>query len=530
MTRDRNSKRPRTKAAALLCCVVLLIFALAGCGTSSSESSASHVSGTTTANTAEASEMFTDRDLDPSYDEASATKITLNGESATVDGTGAAVNGSTITIEEEGVYILSGTWKGQVCVEAEDSAKIQIVLEHADITNNGSAALYVKQAAKVFVALAEGSENSLATTGTYSADGETNVDGVIFSKEDICIQGTGTLTVTGEEGNGIVSKDDLKVTGGTITVDVPHHGLEGKDSVRIADGDITITCDQDGIHSDNTEKEGNGFVYIFGGSLTLEVGDDGVHAANSLTVDGGTIDIKKSYEGLEGHTIAINGGDITIVASDDGLNAAGGNDGSGVTGAMAEEDPFATDEEAYLAINGGTLTVNADGDGLDSNGDLTVSGGTVYVAGPTNDGNGALDYNGTGTITGGTVVATGMSGMAMNFGEHSTQGSMLATSSTTTSDEVVLKDSDGNTLVTFAPGKAYNSILISTPDIKVGETYTLSAGSLSGEVEMTSLIMGSGSGMGGGGMGGQPGGQGGPGGGPQDMPGGGPGERTEEQQ
>lgn len=161
---------------------------------------------------------------------------------------------------------------------------------------------------------------------------------------------------------------------------------------------------------------------VAGGTFTLQTGDDGMHADGALVISGGTIDVQKSYEGLEGQSITISGGSITVTASDDGLNAAGGSDASGQNG---RQDAFAADENAFITISGGSITVSADGDGVDSNGDLTISGGALYVNGPTSSGDGALDYNGTAAVTGGTVIAAGASGMAEGFGDTSTQYSFL---------------------------------------------------------------------------------------------------------
>lgn len=145
----------------------------------------------------------------------------------------------------------------------------------------------------------------------------------------------------------------------------------------------------------------------------------------------------------------ISGGTIDITASDDGLNAAGGNDQSGMGGFGG--DMFSADEDAWITISGGTVTIDATGDGIDSNGDLTVSGGNIFVSGPSDNGNGALDYNGTATITGGTLVAAGMSGMEQNFGSDSTQGLLMMNLTDNQSGEITLEDADGNTLVSYTP-------------------------------------------------------------------------------
>lgn len=253
----------------------------------------------------------------------------------------------------------------------------------------------------------------------------------------------------------------------------------------IADGTITIEADSDGIDAEET-------LQIDGGSMTIAAGDDGVHSDRDLIITDGTIDVTKSYEGLEGMTVTIEDGDISVVSSDDRLNAAGdpadgnmpsgGPQDGGFGGGMDEAHDY-----NFIVINGGTINVNADGDGIDSNGDLIVTGGTIYVSGPTNGGNGALDYAGNATISGGTIVAVGASGMAQNFGSDSTQGCMLVTvSESTLTGTLTLTDSDGNVIVSYSPEKAYNSVVISSPDIKKGATYTLATGDTTNTVTMVS--------------------------------------------
>ena len=231
---------------------------------------------------------------------------------------------------------------------------------------------------------------------------------------------------------------------------------------------------------------------VSGGSISVSSGDDGMHAGSSLNISGGTIDISKSYEGLEGMTIEISGGSVSVTASDDGLNAAGGSDQSSMNGRPGQ-NKFAAQEGVYIKISGGSVSVNSNGDGIDSNGDVTVSGGETYVSGASDNGNAALDFNGSATVTGGIFVAAGMSGMAQNFGEKSTQGSMMVNvGGQSGGSEIILKDSDGKTIVSFTPQKNYNSVVISAPDVKQGGTYTLTAGTSDTSIKMDSLIYGSG--------------------------------------
>ena len=539
-----------------------------------------------------ADDMFSDRDLSGDYSEC--TDITLSESTASCSDSSVTVADGSVTITKAGTYRLCGTFTGQIIVNAGDSDKVQLVLDNASITKEGSAALYIINADKVFVTTVKGTENTLSSTGEFaSSDDETNVDGAIFSKSDITFNGSGTLNVNCESKHGIVTKDDLKITGGTYNITSASQGLSGKDSVRIAGGNITVTSGTDGIHSENTDDTEKGYVYISGGTLnitsgkdcidasgtvdikdgtytfkagggssekttgdstesykgikadgvltisggtfdidtlddaihsnsdvmvsggTLDIstGDDGIHSDNNTVVSGGEINIAKCYEGLEGQTVTVSGGKVTLTASDDGINAAGG-DNQGVGGGFGP-DSFSADSDAKITITGGEIHVNASGDGLDSNGNIEISGGTVYVYGPTSGGDGSLDYENNAVITGGTVIMAGSSGMAMNFGSGSTQGSILAsTGNASAGTAVKLTDSSGNVIAEFTPTVSFQTVVISTPDITSDGTYTLTVGDSTQEITMSGYIYGSGMGGGFGGMGGgQHGGNGGFGGG-----------------
>ena len=323
----------------------------------------------------------------------------------------------------------------------------------------------------------------------------------------VAIENSSVNLTSGED--GIQAEAVLTVSGGTATIksgggskgsvssDTSAKGLKAGKSVVLISGAYNIDSCDDAIHS-------NGNVTVSGGTFAIKTGDDGIHADENVGITGGEILISKSYEGVEGKTIDVSGGVISIVASDDGMNAAGGNDGSGFFG---RPDTFGGSSDSYIRISGGKITINVSGDGIDSNGSLTVSGGEVYVCGPTSSGDGALDYDGTATITGGIFVAVGSSGMAQNFGTNSTQGSILLNYQTSSTSEVVLKDSSGNTLLAFAPEKSYNSVVISCPSLEKGGKYTVTACGQTTEITLMSLIYGGSSGMGGGGFpGGNPGG------------------------
>lgn len=428
--------------------------------------------------------------------------ITLKDNGTTIEGSGAKVEGNIITINEAGVYTVSGSLSdGQIVVEAGKEDKVEIVLKGASIKCSNSAAIYVKSADETILNLKKGTENSIEDGETYSDESiEAGINGAIYSKADLRIKGSGTLNVIGNYNNGIVSKDDLRIKNGIINVTAANNGLKGKDSVQYEDATLTVNAQGDAIKSDNDEDENKGYieitsgtlnitsgedaiqaenyVNISGGTLKLLSGDDGIHADEELTINNGNIDIQKSYEGLESASITINDGNIKIVSSDDGINAAEGSSDEDTEGQFGGfKDPMSSGN-AILTINGGSVYVNASGDGLDANGSIIMTGGTVLVDGPTSNGDGALDYDKTFDISGGVLVEAGSSGMAQNVSTTSTQNAIKVTLDKyqTANTIVNLQDSNGNNIVTYAPSKEYNSVVISSPEIKNGSEYIVNIG------------------------------------------------------
>lgn len=482
--------------------------------------------------TLDISDMFTERDSKTDYNESECILITLNGDAAECSGAGVTIEDGTILIKEAGSYLLRGSYNGSIRIEAAEDAKVQLILDNVTLKQTGTAAIYGKTADKIFLTMAEGSSNQIINTGEFQAIDDNNIDGAIFSKCDLTLNGNGTLTVSSEKGHGIVSKDDLKITSGTYVVTAGDHGISGKDSIRILDGKLTITCVEDGLHSGNDEDADKGYVYIAGGTITILADDDGIHGESRVLIAGGTIDVQKCEEGIEAAIVEIAGGDIQVSASDDGINATDGSGdsfgfgggqnfkgGQGFYGSQGNEGNTNSSKEedtnrektsnsitnVYLLISGGKVVVDAKGDGLDSNGAIYVTGGEIYVNGPENSGNGALDYDGKAEITGGTLIAIGSNGMAMNF-SNSTQGSALVTLSSThnAGETVQLTDSKGNVIVNLTASRKFATVLVSSPLMKQGETYTLTAGSESKEFTLEQLLYGQSNGFGGmGGFGGR---------------------------
>ena len=291
--------------------------------------------------------------------------ITLSDEGTSCDSDAVRVEGGTVTVTAEGTYRLSGTLSdGQIVVSAPEDAKVRLILDGAEITKTGSAAICALSADKLILSSAAGSVNRLASAGDFAQTDGDNTDAAVFAKCDLSLGGDGTILVSWETGHGLVSKDDLKVRGGTVSVTAAKKGLEGKDSLTVEGGTLLIDAGTKGLVSSNDESDevgvieildGNltvrsgddsvhaaGRVQIAGGTLTLSSGDDGIHAGNRIEVSGGSITVLESYEGLEAQVIEVSGGEIDVTASDDGFNAAGGSEAPTASAASAATPSRAT--------------------------------------------------------------------------------------------------------------------------------------------------------------------------------------------
>ena len=344
------------------------------------------------------SNYFSDRDLAGTWEESGAVVVDLNGESGAV------------SLAEAGTYVLSGTLNGSVQVSVDSKDKVQLVLAGVNIASENAAAIYVENADKTFITLAADTENILTSTG-FEEDND--IDAAIFSRDDLVLNGAGSLSVVSDK-NGIVGKDDLKITGGSYTLTTAGRGIDGNDSVRIADGSFVITSGKDAIRSKN-EEEGKGYVLIAGGTFDLTVGggaenaaphaDDmmgfgrggwgwggnaapadeentastkGIKAANSLTILDGTFSFNTADDAL--HTngdLTVNGGSLILAAGDDGLHADGAltiNDGD-----LTITQSYEGVEGTAITVNGGTVSLRAADDGLNAAGGNDASGfGTLY--------------------------------------------------------------------------------------------------------------------------------------------------------
>lgn len=432
--------------------------------------------------TNEDSGYFTSNDQNTAW--TAATTITLSGDTATVSGSGAYANGGSVTIASAGYYDVTGTLTdGSLIVDAGKNAKVFLRLNGVTITSSDDAAIRVNQADKVFLTLAEGTENTVTSGETYSeAALADKADGAIFAHDDLTINGSGALTVTAAYKHGIAANDSLRITGGKITVTAPADTIHVNDSLHIT-----------------------------GAAITLSAGDDAIHSGTSVAILGGSITVNTCCEGIEAPEILVEDGAVTVTSTDDGINACGTetSDGSlpGVT------------------INGGTVTLlnpsGRDADGIDSNGNIDINGGLVYISLIGDGGNCALDYGsengGACRINGGTVVACGGSTMLEAMSENSAQPSLLYAGTTQAAGtEITLQDSSGKILLTYAAPNSFSAVLVSCPEMATGSTYTLTLGDTAQEIPLTQVATtyGVSGGMGGGmgDMGGRGGMNGGPGG------------------
>lgn len=372
----------RCIAIVLLC--VLLAFSgcgaqTSGGGTSALETATAEETAVTTVSTIDITSLFSDRDLTGTYDESSAIAIQLNGDSAVCDSDLVTIEGSQVIIGTEGVYLLSGALTdGQILVNAGETDKVQLVLAGVDITSSASAAIYALEADKVFVTLAEGTENTLSNGGEYVTTDDNNIDAVIFAKTDLTLNGTGSLVINAPAGHGVVSKDDLVITGGSYTVTSASHGLSGKDSIAIAGGAFTITSGKDGIHAENADDLTLGTLYIADGSYTIAAQGDAVSAEGALQIDGGTFNLNTG----EGSA------SVDMTSSDVGQMGGGPQNNSlspqtEVAAAATEEDTVSQKGikgESTYTINGGTFTIDSADDCLHAGDAMTIAAGEFTLS------------------------------------------------------------------------------------------------------------------------------------------------------
>lgn len=363
------------------------------------------------------SDMFSDRDSGAEYEEADAAHIRLTGSSAECDSDAVRISGGTVTILDEGTYIISGTLDdGMIVVASDDTDKTQLVLNGVTVHSKTSAAIYISGSDKVFVTLAPGTENTLSNGGAFIAIDDSNIDAAIYSRSDLTLNGTGSLTVESPAGHGIVCKDDLVFAGGSYTVNCAFHGVDANDSIRVAAGSFVIASGKDGFHAENNDDASLGYVYIAGGSMDIICEGDGVSAGAWMRIDDGAFGIlsgggsvnaeDKISDNWGGFMGGMGGGPGGRPGGNGGgPGGPGGNGGAGSGNGPAENAEDSTSIKGFkaagdLTVNGGSFTVDSADDAFHSNGTLTVNGGIFDVK----SGDDGFHADETMTVNGGTLL------------------------------------------------------------------------------------------------------------------------------
>lgn len=312
--------------------------------------------------------------------------VSLNTKDDSIDWS--KYDGKTITLKESltitsgGVYTLTGTLKdGNITINTEDNVKL--ILSNVSITSNDSPAIIVENAKNLVIELADGTKNYLEDGSTYSST-YSEMDGVIYSADDLFIQGTGTLEVKANHGDGIVSKDDLKITSGTYIITSSDDAIRGTDSVYIKDGSFTITSGGDGIKSTKEDDTSKGYVYIENGTFKITSSLDGISAVTKLYIEDGDFDITtgggssnsstklgwgmwnskntstttSSAKGLKSDdTISINGGKFELNTSDDAIHS-----------------------NNYVEISKATLNITSGDDGVHADSEIVINSGIINIS------------------------------------------------------------------------------------------------------------------------------------------------------
>ncbi len=524
--------------------------------------------------------ILDDDDYYSEWENSAFTEVTLNGSTAESSGKGVSITDGVIVISSAGTYVLSGTLSdGQVIVEAGDSDDVRIVLNNAIVSCSYSSAVLIKSADKVIISVPENTANTLSDGYSYSDTSDDAPNACLYSKSDLIINGSGSLTINGNTRRAISGRDDLKIVEVNLIVNSVEDGIIGKDSIIIGSGTIVIKASGDAIKSNNDSDISKGFISILGGSFeitagedgiqaessliisggkfsittnggsangethlggnmgfgqnggpmnnqrpdsqstvddtesvsakglksgseivisdgvfvvnssddsihsngisiisggdfTFETGDDGIHADTSIKILDGRINITKCYEGIESQNIEISGGDISINASDDGINATGSDSKSN-----------------KITISGGYIFIENSGDGIDANGSIYITGGTTIINGTTSNGDGIIDYDAECIVSGGVLIAAGSSGMAQGASASSTQNTIVITlPSVAQAGSIIHIESSQKSIVTFAPSKQYQCLIISSPDIEADTEYTVYTGGTSSTVSKDGQI------------------------------------------
>jgi len=409
---------------------LISVLPLAAC--TSTTNTTTEVEDTSTQVTTTISVDYSTNDLDTSYDEANVEKITFNETSISSDGALASINGSTLTLSAAGDYLISGNLSdGQIIIAADKEDVIHIFFDNVSITNKDGSPFVQLNADKVVVTLLENTVNTLIDGTSYTLNRDEDPDATIFAKDDLTINGLGTLNVTSNTKNGIHGSNDIKIIDASVNVTAAKDGIKGKDSVSLKDAQLLINADNDGIQATNDLDQGLGYIDIDGGIITIIAGLDGIQAETQVLISDGIITIdagsqagsNDSGKGIKALLdLTIEGGTLDITSqAEDTLNSKGTLTISAGTIELNAQDDAITANETLL-INGGDINISTSYEGLES-AEVIINGGTIhlvalddgintctgtvaYVDGPT--GNMTQDDGSTLTITGGTIFLSAL--------------------------------------------------------------------------------------------------------------------------
>lgn len=496
--------------------ILIAVMILSGCSASSSKTSTSVQEDITIPAEYE----------NESYNSSTATSITFQNHTADINGTGASVKETAVVISQAGTYVINGTWNGSIEVNVSSKNSVHLIFNGIQITSSDGPALLIKKGNTV-ITLSSDSENVLSDSSEYTDE---DLTAVLYARDDLAINGNGSLTVNGNYNDGITSRDSLYILNGNIDVSAKDDGIVGRDLLYIKDGTVSVNAEGDGVKTTNESSE-KGSLEIAGGTLNITVSDDGIesiqnawikngtitiHASSvsdkkakgisigsSLVIEGGNINIESSDDAVNAsENIEIDGGTITISAGDDGIHADNSltvNKGSidiqksaegleakiltindGDISIISSDDGINTSDPAVkesmqaddsmLTINGGNITIDADGDGIDMNGSGTMNDGTVIIYGPAQNMDGALDFSGTFTVNGGTLTAGGSNGMPQ-FPDTDSKAYTIVIG--TGGGTLSIQDDTGNEIMNYTSSKSYTLLSYTSDSLKKGSTYTI---------------------------------------------------------
>ena len=489
------------------------------------------------------SEMFTERDLNPEYDESKCAVVQFDGNVIKTSSKAVQISKSTAKLTEGGTYILRGTLNGgMVIVDAGKKDKVQIVLDNANIYSPDSAAIYVLNAKKVFVTLV--GDNMLANCGNFKAIDANNIDAALFSKQDLTINGDGVLLVDSPAGHGIVSKDNLVIAGGAYNISAANHAIAANDSIRIARASITAKSGKDAIHAENKNDASLGYVYICDGDYNLNAAGDGISSVSDIQIYTGVFKIESgvdatadtndieapSVKGIKTKgNLLVADGTINVNSPDDAISA----DKSviltkGTFNVETEDKAFTAGENIYIVgavvsvgkskncycapnvdirggkhllnskgkavnvasksgatdctlnISGGEININSQKNGIEVSGSFYMSGGYVKISASATQDAVAFAYEKEAIITGGVLIATG-SDLLPEIPMFEKQGiiSVSVAEIQTGGIDVYVTDADGNVIVCDSLENDFKVVIISAPGIAKGSEYTVKIGELS---------------------------------------------------